>query len=88
MTQLPESYTMLLEKYKELLETNKALSDAYVRLRTKIPGALLTKYGPSSEDIYELTEKCLVAVLEELVHTRVVNEKLEAKVVEMRKIVL
>lgn len=88
MTQLPDTYKALAEKYEELLRSTKVLSDSYVRLRTKIPGALLTNWGPSPLEIYTLTEDCLSKLLDEFASTRAANERLEAKLAAMRKIVL
>ena len=40
-------------------KAERALSDAYVRLRVMIPGALDTPHAPTSEQIWNITEKAL-----------------------------
>lgn len=85
---IPTSYEALTEKYHELFNANQALSDAYVRLRSNIPGALNTNYAPTPDEIYTLTEQRLQLLLGELTDLRVSNEKLERKIAAMRKIVL
>lgn len=37
----------------------RALSDAYVRLRAKIPGAFDTPHAPTAEQVWDVTEKAL-----------------------------
>ena len=44
------------EKYERLFESNKKLHEAYIRIRT-ILEAWDTPYAPSSEQVYEITEK-------------------------------
>lgn len=39
-----------------------ALSKAYVRLRSKIPGAFKTPYAPSAEQVWKITEEALDAM--------------------------
>lgn len=47
-----------------LTEHNRRLSDAYVRLRVMIPGALDTPFAPTSEQVWEITEKALTVLIE------------------------
>lgn len=43
----------------ELRVAEKMISDAYVRLRVMIPGALDTPHAPTPEQVYETTETAL-----------------------------
>jgi len=51
------------ERFKELLAQERALSDAYLRLREMIPGAFDTPHAPTAEQVWAHTEKCLTALI-------------------------
>lgn len=59
-----------LERTQRELEQWKAdereLSQAYLRLRQKIPGAFLTPHAPSAQKVWQVTEEALDVVLERL----------------------
>jgi len=46
-----------------LREAERSLSDAYLRLRAMIPGALKTPHAPSPEQVWEVTENALKSAL-------------------------
>jgi len=50
---------------EEWQQAEKKISDAYLRLRRLIPGALNTPFAPTSEQVYEITEDALRKVLVE-----------------------
>lgn len=47
------------KRHDQILADYKALGDAYLRLRTKIPGAFKTPYGPTDMQVWETTEQAL-----------------------------
>lgn len=48
----------------EMREAERKTSEAYLRLRCKIPGALDTPHAPSAEMIWGITERALDALVE------------------------
>ena len=61
---LKKDYTALERELDELLKAEHKISDAYIRIRSKL-NAFDTPYAPTPEQIYELTERKLDAVLAE-----------------------
>jgi hypothetical protein len=51
------------QRWREMLKAEHDLSAAYVRLRSIIPGALDTKFAPTAEEIWTLTEQCATALV-------------------------
>ena len=50
-----------IQAYRKI---NKKVSDAYVRLRIMIPGALDTPTAPSTEQVFTVTEAALKMLIE------------------------
>lgn len=50
------------QELKKWQESERKLSAAYVRLRVLIPGALDTPHAPTSEQVWETTERALVGM--------------------------
>lgn len=51
---------------REAISAEHKLSDAYLRLRTNIPGALDTPHAPTAEQVWTTTEAALTALREEV----------------------
>jgi hypothetical protein len=54
----------ILQARNKSIEAERLISDAYVRLRYMIPGALETSTAPTSEEIFRTTENALKNLLE------------------------
>lgn len=51
---------------QDVLDAEHKLSEAYVRLRRLIPGALDTPYAPTPEQVYFTTEQALEKLLKRI----------------------
>ena len=51
---------------REVLLAERELSDAYVRLRRMIPGALSTSTSPTPKEVWTHTESCLKRMVDEI----------------------
>lgn len=65
VNEMNNHYCGLTDKAEKLSNDLRQLSDAYLRLRQKIPGAFDTPYAPSPRQVWETTEKALDDLLKE-----------------------
>lgn len=49
----------------QMRQSERDVSDAYVRLRAIIPNALRTPYGPTAEQVQTHTEECATALVKD-----------------------
>jgi hypothetical protein len=75
--ELESKLTAANAQLAEVSEAESKLSDAYVRLRHKIPGALDTPFAPTGEQVWETTERALDILRQQLSQARSDTERLD-----------